>query len=333
MISSIWLATALIGGLLFAEPSKEDALVPDHIPAEHSALPSLTASLRSKTRKLGLNDQPGLGGERVSRALVLLPKDRAKAGVVAFQIEEGRATGAYECETLGRGSTSLTKTEGWTESKIDGTPIWYAPQNVRDGSTMTGIYDARVISSATYEIEFLGSPEGLKDEQPLVDSVRGPEEALASKLYFSGVWKTWFPKDRRVSPIDLLWSERYQPQSQGASDPVFERRPEAKDERQKAFIEKQVAHNPRYYFGPFGRSGLANHTDRWDDADRRKDPHYAGRHELTDFRWRDTDGCLKVRQDCLELLDAFVAEQTRKGRRVQYEIREDPRLDAVPNGR
>ena len=76
--------------------------------------------------------------------------------------------------TLGRGITSLTKTEGWTRGKIDGTPIWYAPQDVSNGATMTGIYDARVISSATYEIEFLNSPESLTgEERTWIDSLRG----------------------------------------------------------------------------------------------------------------------------------------------------------------
>ncbi|MBI4346273.1 MAG: hypothetical protein HY553_05430 [Elusimicrobia bacterium] len=305
-----------------AAPSAERtaAFAPAAIPTDRSALEPLTAALRAKVRTLGLNGQPGLGGEKVSRALVLLPADRAKPGVIRFEIGSGERAGVYECEVLGRGRTAFVETPGWLRGTIATTTIWYAPMESENGSTPPGIYDVRNITPSTYEIAFLNSASSLKGEEELVAAVTA--EDPDSRPYFSGVWKTWYPRSRRVTPIDMIWSEAYQPRSQGARFPVIERRPKAKTQAEAAFQAKQLRRNPRYYYGPYGRYGLANHTDRWDDPDRRSDPQFASRAELSDFRYRDTDGCLKVRADCLERLNEFVDEQSRLGRRVQYEVRE-----------
>lgn len=306
-----------------------DALMGPSIPVDRSALEPLTAALRAKARTLGLNGRPGLGGDEVSRALVLLPVERANPGVISFELESGERAGVYQCEVLGRGRTAYVETPGWLRGTIATTTIWYAPMESENGSTPPGIYDVRNISPQSYEIAFLNSASSLKGEEELVAAVTAADPD--SRPYFSGVWKTWYPRSRRVVPIDMIWSEAYQPRSQAKRFPLVERRPKVKTEAEAAFQAKQLGRNPRYYFGPYGRYGLANHTDRWDDPDRRSDPQYAGRSELSDFRYRDTDGCLKVRADCLELLNEFVDEQTRAGRRVQYEVREDPRVDKLPS--
>lgn len=305
----------------------ETTLAPSAFPVDRSALETLTAGLRKKVSTLGLNGVAGRGGERISRALVLLPKDRSRAGVISFEIEEGPRAGVYQCEALGRGKTAPAPAPGWLRGSIGTTTIYYASFKQEDGATPPGIYDVRNISTATYELAFLNSPADMAGEDELAAAAQAPN--ARSRPYFSGVWKTWYPKSRRVMPVDLIWSRDYQRDSQGRWFRFYERPPKPKTEAARAFAAKQLGRNKRYYFGPFGRSGLANHTDRWDDPDRGSDPQYAGRAELADFRWRDTDGCLKVRADCLELLNEFVAEQARKGRRVQYEVRQTAALDAV----
>ena len=305
----------------------ESALVPAAIPVARSGLAELTAGLRRKGVRLGLDGAPGLGGESVSRALVLLPRDRSRPGVITFEIEDGPDAGLHQCETMGRGRTSMTETPGWKRGEVAGLKIYWSPMDQEDGATIPGVYDARVISTDAYEIDLLNSPENLApgDVPPRARSVDP-----ASKPHYSGVWKTWYSATNESVPIDLLWSREYQPLSQGARFPVFERVPAPASDAARLRRDKQLAHNARYYVGPFGRTGFANHTDQWDDPARRADPRYAGRGELSDFRWRNTDGCLKVRPDCLALLDEFVAEQARKNRRVQYDVRETKGLDRVP---
>lgn len=303
-------------------------ILPSLIPTDRSGLGPLTAELRRKKISLGLNDVKGLQSDRISRALVLLPRDRAKAGIVSFEIEDGPNAGVHQCEVLGRGKTATTKIPGGIRSAIDGKTIYYAPMDVENGSTLPGIYDVRNISPDTYDIEFLNSPADLKGEEDVLTRTQSPDPG--SKPYFSGVWRTWYTKANQAVPIDMIWSEEYQPYSQAAKFPVFERLPEPKNDAEKGFRDKQLSKNKNYYRGPYGRSGLATHTDRWDDPARRTDPKYAGRGELTDFRYRDTSGCLKVRADCLELLNEFIAEQARKNRRVQYEVRQSRGLDRIP---
>jgi len=287
--------------VFFALAGCASPIVPRDIPTDRSALPELTSSLRGRVRSLGLN------GPRVSRALVLLPEDRANPGVISFELEDGPRAGAYQCEVLGRGRTSESAEPGWLRGAIGTTTVYYAPMSEADGATPVGLYDVRNISTQTYELAFLDDAGQASPPQP--------------KPYFSAIRTSWYPKDAPVMPIDMIWAED-QGSSQGARFPVRQGRP-------GAFADRQLAHNPRYYYGPFGRSGLANHTDRWDDPDRKSDPRFAGRRELSDFRWRDTDGCLKVRPDCLELLNQWVAEQAAKGRRTQYEVRQTRRLDRV----
>jgi hypothetical protein len=302
-------------------------VVPSAIPVDRSGLAPLTAELRAKTSRLGLDGLKGLGGDEVSRALVLLPKNRARPGVITFEIEDGPDAGAYQCETLGRGKTSAAWVRGWVRGAIGRARIYYAPMDVEDGATVPGLYDVRNISTDTYEIELLNASAGPDDAPPRARSVDP-----ASRPHYSGVWKTWYSSTNDSVPIDMLWSEEYQPLSQGAKVPVFERPSEAKTDDEKRRREKQLSRNKDYYRGPYGRCGFANHTDQWDDPARKSDSEYAGRDELVDFRWRNTDGCLKVRPDCLLLLNEFVAEQTRKNRRVQYDVRETRDLDRVPVG-
>ncbi len=305
------------------------ALVPSAIEVDRSALPALTAELRSKVKDLGLDGFLSPRRERVSRALVLLPQDRAKPGVISFQLEDGPDAGVYQCEALGRGLTSGQPRRGWRRGEIDGKTVYYAPMRDKDGATPVGIYDARVISTGAYELAALDSPQGLEDEPTLAAEISASR--AAPKPHFSAVWASWYPRNWSTQPIDLIWAREYQRYSQGARFPFFERRPEPRDGAGRALEAAQLAHDPRYYFGPYGRSGLANHTDRWDEPRRRGDPRYAARPELADFRWRNTDGCLKVRPDCLALLDEWVREQARKGRRAQYEVIQSSLLDRVPD--
>jgi len=305
----------------------ERSVAPDAIPVGRSGLQTLTAGLRRRKASLGLDGVPGLKGESVSRALVLLPTDRARPGVITFEIEDGPDAGVHQCETMGRGRTSTTAIPGWKSGMIGGKRIYYAPMDVEDGATVPGLYDVRAISTDTYEIELLNSPESLAaGDVPARARSVDPER----RPHYSGVWKTWYSATNESVPIDMIWSEEYQPLSAGAGLPVFAREPGPQSEAAARRRARQLARNPNYYRGPYGRSGFANHTDQWDDPARRSDPRYAGREELDDFRWRNTDGCLKVRPDCLELLDEFVNEQARKKRRVQYDVRETNLLDRVP---
>lgn len=284
-----------------------------------SAREALTAQARKGRSTLGLNGLPGLEGETISKALVLLPKKRANAGMIAFELESGQRKGIHACEALGRGATSREPKPGWVADTIEEpggrkTPIYYAPIDADGGATLPGIYELRNIAPPGYDVRFLNK------------SMAG-EEALLARMksggkspHFSGVYKTWFPRDPRyasVVPIDLLWSQKYQPQGQGAAFPIREHGKDRKD-------PEQLRYNPRYYFGPYGRYGFAVHTDRWDDPETAADPKLAARDEFRSFLFRDTEGCLKVRPDCLALLNAFVEEQSAKGRRVLLEAVELP---------
>jgi len=268
--------------------------------------------------------QPAKAAEGSRRAVVLLPRDRSQAGAITFQLEEGPHAGLHRCEALGRGLTAREPRPGWLKGLINGTTIYYAPVSEPDGATVPGIYDLRNITPDRYDIVLLNKPEDLTGEKELL--ARLAPQGASPKPGFSGVWKHWYSQASRAVPIDMVWAEDSQ---QAPGPPVFERRPQAASDQERARQAKHLEREPRYYFGPYGRQGFAVHTDRWDDPDRRRDPAYAGRPELSDFRFRDTNGCVKVRPGCLELLNEFVAEQTRRGRRAQAEVREVPSLDAA----
>ncbi|MCX5794779.1 MAG: hypothetical protein NTY77_04725 [Elusimicrobia bacterium] len=267
----------------------------------------------------GINGMAGLRGEAVSRALAVLPKDRGQAGTLSFRIETGPHAGLHRCEVLGRGLTSPEPKPDWVKTRIGKAVVYYAPMDVPDGATVPGVYDLRNITPQQYEIELLDKPES--KDQDIVDRIKSPDSK--PKPYYSGVFKHWYSRRNLAAPIDLIWSEAYQAGSQGEGRPVFERRPEPSAPESAARLAKQLARAPDYYRGPYGRSGFAIHTDQWEDRDRLFDPAYAGKPEVKDFRFRDTNGCLKVRPACLELLDEFVSEQAGKGRRVQVEVREE----------
>jgi hypothetical protein len=202
--------------------------------------------------------------------------------------------------------------------------IYYAQQMDGDGATVPGVYDLRNISPETYELALIAKP----DAEDMV-----PAEVLAQdgkpKKYFSGIWGNWYPRAAVVMPVDLVWAEDFQAGTQGALVPVLERRGKPSSPASAARQAAQLAHNPRYYYGPYGRSGFAVHTDHWDDAAKLADPKFSGRPEGKDFRYRDTSGCVKLRPACLALLNAFISEQAALGRRVQLEARETPLLDAL----
>lgn len=306
-------------------PVKTAKLIPAAIPAYRPALAELTAGLRSRVKTLGLNGFK-LKGATISRALLLLPNDRAQAGVINFEIEAGARAGVYQCEALGRGLTSLEPHAGWKSGLIAGVTIYYAPQTEADGATAPGVYDLRNISPETYELALIARPDA-GDMVPA--AVLAPDGK--PKPYFSGIWGNWYPRAASVMPVDLVWAEGFQAGTQGAGVPVFERRGKSSSPAGAARQAAQLAHNPRYYYGPYGRSGFAVHTDHWDDAAKLADPEYSGRPEAKDFRYRDTSGCVKLRPACLALLNEFIAEQAALGRRVQLEARETPLLDA-PGG-
>lgn len=310
------------------ETPKIEALLPSHIPPDRPAIGVLTAELRGRVKSLGLNDIEGLQGEKISRALLLLPADRAKPGVINFEIESGSGPGVYQCEALGRGATSLEPETGWIENMIGATTIYYAPAEAENGATVPGIYDLRNITPDRYEIVFLGKPEDLKGETAVLAAAANPDGK--PKPFFSAVWKTWYSKAARAVPVDMTWAEDSQRGTQGEGRPVFERRSAAASPEEQARRAAQLAHSPRYYIGPYGRSGWAVHTDRWEDEERRTDPKFSGRPELSDFRFRDTSGCVKLRPGCLAVLNEFISEQETLGRRVQLEVRETPLLNAVP---
>ena len=304
-------APALAGG-----PVKAETLIPASIPYGHPAQPELTAGLRGKVRTLGLNGLKTSSGT-VSRALLLLPEDRGGAGVISFEIEGGIHAGVYQCEALGRGVTSTSPVEGWLTGHIGGTTVYYVPGDRTNGATVPGVYDLRLISPETYEIDLLGrvTPEAAAE-------ILGPGyDPEAKKKYFTAAFRDWYPAGSGVMPVDLMWADGWQAGTQGEAAPYFERRPVPSGEASAARQAKQLAHNPKYYFGPYGRTGFAVHTDRWEEPARLAEPGAAGRREPLDFRWRDTDGCVKLRPGCLKLFDEFVAGQAALGRRVQLEIR------------
>jgi len=315
----IFAAPAFAGG----PPVKTETLVPGNIPWDYPAQPELTAELRGKVKKLGLNGLKTSSGT-VSRALLLLPEDRARPGVISFELEKGKQAGVYQCEALGRGVTSTVPAAGWLGGMLGATRIYYLPPDQTNGATVPGVYDLRNISPETYEIELLG--RGVTPET--VAEIFGKKyDPAAKKKYFSAAYRDWFPAGTGVMAVDLMWAEGWQAGTQGETVPYFERRPEPSSEASRIRQGKQLAHNPKYYFGPYGRAGFAVHTDRWEDPERVAEPAAAGRPEPADFRWRDTDGCVKLRPGCLKLFNAFVAEQERLGRRVQLEIRTTRLLD------
>jgi hypothetical protein len=311
-------AALMAGG----RPVKAEKLVPPSIPADRPAQAELTAELRAKVKTLGLNGLKAKGAP-VSRALLLLPQDRAQAGVINFEIESGIRAGVYQCEALGRGLTSLEPHAGWRSGLIDGVTIYYAPQNEADGATVPGVYDLRNISPETYDLALIDKPDA---EDMVPAAVLAPDGK--PRPYFSGIWGNWYPRAAVVMPVDMVWAEDSQAGTQGAGVPFFERRGKSSSVAGAARQAAQLAHNPRYYYGPYGRAGFAVHTDHWDDAAKLADPKYSGRPEAKDFRYRDTSGCVKLRPACLALLNVFISEQAALGRRVQLEARETPLLDA-----
>ena len=284
-----------------------------------SAREELTDSLRGERTTLGLDGVAGLNGELISKAVALFPKRRELPGVIAFEIESGPFQGLHRCEALGRGDTSTAPKDGWTRAVVvepDGrkTEIYYAPASAYNGATLPGLYELRNIRPKDYAIKFLN--KDISGDEELVRRMTDGDQK--TKPYFSGVWKTWYPRDPRyadVVPVDMIWSEPYQPLSQGAGMPVYESAVGKKD-------PDQTRKNPRYYFGPYGRSGFAVHTDRWSDAETAADPTNADKDEFRSFLFRDTNGCVKVRPDCLQLLNTFIDDQSEKGRRVLLDVRE-----------
>jgi len=298
-----------------------ETLAPSYIPADRPAQAELTAELRSKIKTLRLNGKGGL-----SKAILLLPKDRGGAGVLSFEIEAGSRAGVYQCEALGRGMTSTTPVAGWQTGLIGDATIYYAPGDATDGATIPGVYDLRNISPEKYEIALLGKPGSPEKEAAVLAATKGS----GGKPYFSGAWRDWYPSAVSVMPVDLIWAADSQAGTQGEGVPFFERRSTPSSEASKARQAAQLAHNPKYYFGPYGRTGFAVHTDSWEDPEKQGAPQYAGRPEAVDFRWRDTSGCVKLRPACLALLNEFIAEQSALGRRVQLEAYETPLLDHLP---
>ncbi len=281
--------------------------------------PELTQRLRKKNKTLGQNGLTGIDGEPISKAVAIFPKAKELPGIVIFEVESGASSGIHACEAIGRGKTELEPRPSWKSGVIQEpegrkTTIYYAAQDVEGGATIPGIYELRNIRPDKYALKFLN-----KDMSGAEDLVRrlGTDKPQ-DKPYFSGVWKTWYPLDARyadIAPVDMIWSERYQAQSQGAGLPVIEYQGSDKN-------PEQIRHNPRYYFGPYGRSGFAIHTDRWDDGETAANPKMASKNELRSFLFRDTNGCVKVRPDCLMLLNTFIDEQAAKGRRVLLDVRE-----------
>jgi len=296
-------------------------ILPEPFPAagRDTLRPLLTAGVRKKTGSLGLNGIKGLDGDTVSRAIALFTEDRARAGVITFEIEEGAYKGVHQCEALGRGLTSMKPVPGWVSGVVrepDGreTRIFYAPKEAGDGATLPGIYDLRNIRPSEYKIKLINSDTS--GEAELLKRLSSPDEDM--RPFYTGAWASWYPRDPRYAemvPVDMIWSVRYQGLSQSAGVPVFER----------AGINKnpeQTGKNPGYYSGPHGRYGTAIHTDRWDDPQTAEDPKLSAKNEFRSFLFRDTEGCLKLRADCLSLVNVFIDEQSQKERQVQLEVRE-----------
>ena len=315
------LFTGCAGGTARKPLNADARLLPRFIPTDRPAMGELTAGLRSRAATLGLNGLTGLKGEKISRALVLLPRDRARAGVISFELESGAGAGLYQCEALGRGKTSDSPEPGWQSGLIDGVTIYYAPQNEADGAAVPGIYDARNITPGRYEIAVLGKPEDPGGEEDFLSMIKNTDSG--PRPYFSAVYRHWYNKGDAAVPVDLIWNQAYSLRLPGAIPGYFERRPAADSPEAAARQAAQLAHNPLYYYGPYGRSGWAVHTDRWEAPERLTDPRYAGRRELRDFRFRDTSGCVKLRPGCLLKLNEFISEQEKLGRKVQIEVREE----------
>jgi hypothetical protein len=311
-------------------PAAIESIVPSFIAVDRPYLSVLTKELRVKVSSLGLNGSKGADGEKISRALALFAPDRAKAGVLSFEIETGSAPGVYQCEALGRGATSREPKAGWMSGLIGGATIYYASADMDSGATVPGIYDLRNITPDRYQIVFLDKPETMKDGNEI--PARAANADGSPKPFFSAVWKHWYTKTNLAVPVDMIWAADYNQASEKAGIKIFERLPKAETPEAQARQAAQLAHSPLYYTGPYGRSGWAVHTDLWEDPARRLDPRHAGRPELMDFRFRDTSGCVKVRPGCLLLLNEFIAEQERLGRRAQLEVRETPLVDKVEEG-
>lgn len=299
----------------------EDSLWPAHYPqiGKDSIRLELTRILREGHKAIGLNGLNGVDGEAISKAVAIFPRAKELPGVIVFEIESGSSRGIHACEAIGRGKTELEPHPGWRSGVIkeaDGrkTTIYYAPADIEGGATIPGIYELRNIRPDKYELKFLN-----KDMTGAEDLIkRLGTDKPQEKPYYSGIWKTWYPRDSRyvdIAPVDMIWSERYQPQSASANLPVTEYQGADKN-------PEQIRHNPRYYFGPYGRSGFAIHTDRWSDAETAADPKMATKNELRSFLFRDTNGCVKVRPDCLMLINTFIDEQSAQGRRVLLDVRE-----------
>ena len=128
----------------------------------------------------------------------------------------------------------------------------------------------------------------------------------------------------------MVWAVDSQAGTQGKGVPVFDLPPSVSSPERASLRARQLSADPGYYSGPYGRYGFAVHTDRWEDPGRLADPKYAGRPERTDFRWRDTSGCVKLRPACLELLNKFIAEQKGQKRRALLEVYETLLLDGLP---
>jgi len=303
------------------EVFRPEALAPAYLPVSRPALEELTAALRGKMKTLGLN-----GKNKTSRALLLLPRDRSAAGALSFEIEKGERAGIYQCEALGRGETAREPRERWERALIDGATIYYAPPTLPGGATVPGVYDLRNISPEVYDVHFLNKA----DEALLARTARPKKTPKKAKRRFSAVWSHWYPKNSPAVPVDMTWAADAQAGTQGQGLPVFERPPHGLTPEQGSLRARQLAADPGYYRGPYGRHGFAVHTDRWEDPERLADPAYEGRPEKKDFRWRDTSGCVKLRPACLELLNEFIAEQEGKKRRVQLEVYETPLLDGLP---
>ncbi len=325
----VFFILAAAGPALAAEKDEKlrpETLLPAFIPVERPAQADLTARLREKVKTLKLNGIPGKNGKKVSRALLLLPRDRGAAGVINFEIEGGRHPGVYQCEALGRGQTSTGPKPRWVSGLIGGATIYYAPKEMADGATVPGVYDLRNISPERYELVFLDKPAALEGEKDLVARI----QQSGAKPFFSAVWTNWYPKGYAGMPVDMLWAADSQAGTQGAGVPVFALPPQAASQDAVTLRIKQLTHNPGYYKGPYGRTGFAVHTDRWEEPEKAADPELSQRPELKDFRWRDTDGCVKLRPGCLELLNEFISSEENLGRRVQLEVFETPLLDGIP---
>ncbi len=319
-----FLALALLAPACPAEEKKgfePESLAPSYIPVDRPALQELTALLRGKFKTLGLN-----GKEKVSRAVLLLPADRSGPGALSFEIEGGRRKGIYQCEALGRGTTSREPQPRWIGGLIGGASVYYAPKDMPGGATVPGVYEVTNITPARYDIAFLNEPE----DWLLARTARPPKLPKKQKRLYSAVWSHWYPAGSSAVPVDMIWAEGEQAGSQGEGVPVFELPPSVYTPEDATARARQLAANPRYYRGPYGRYGFAVHTDRWEDPERLADPKYEGRPEKTDFRWRDTSGCVKLRPACLELFNEFIAEQEGKGRRVRLLVHETPLLNGLP---